>query len=264
VPATTGARRDVRLETGSAPVPERDLRFFAGADRLFLALVEDTAMVDRVRFESRLEVADTDAGDLMVSRALAAIQFASLPRVEFGARLGIAGLDRPDGFADESGLTDLDAWAKLYVGPRWMDHADFSVGAVATLPTGKEGTGEGFDAFRSKLFGAMRYRFESLTFSAHAGLRFNEDGEVGDVVLEGKTAGVLGAAVLYPATANLMLVGEALWEGERFDGGDADARLLAGVNWKVLPHGVVRLAVAGGVADGAPDTWFLAGYSIDF
>lgn len=264
VQATRGARRNVVVDLSAVANGERSPRRFPGSDRLFLSFVEDTAMVDRYRWEATLELSDSSAGDLRVSRALAAFQLGDLPRVEFGARMGLAGLDGARGVPDAAGPTDLDLWAKLFVGPRWSPHAEFSVGTLVTLPTGDEATGTSFDALRSKLFGSMRYHLPRFTLSAHAGLRFNEDSDLGRFGLDGRTAPALGVGILAPLRDTLTVVGEAVYEGERFDGGEADARLLAGVNWRPLPYGVVRIALAGGLTDGAPDSQLLLGFSIDF
>ena len=84
------------------------------------------------------------------------------------------------------------------------------------------------------------------------------------MILEGEVAPSVGFGLLYPVNDSLMVVGEATYEGKRFEGWDADARVLAGVNWKLLPHGVLRLAISGGITDGAPDSQLLAGCSFDF
>jgi len=77
-------------------------------------------------------------------------------------------------------------------------------------------------------------------------------------------APALGAAVIYPVQERLVVIGEAQYEGERFDGAGDDARILAGVNWKPIRQGSFRLALTGGLTDGAPDVQFLGSWAIDF
>jgi hypothetical protein len=132
------------------------------------------------------------------------------------------------------------------------------------MPTGNQDHGQSFDALRSKLFFAMRYTFSSFVLSANVGVRVNEDGELYGIPLEGQTAGSLGVAAIAPIGTKFAVVGELTYEGARFDGGEADSRLLAGLNWKALPWGVVRFAIGGGLTDGAPDAQFVAGWSFDF
>ena len=51
---------------------------------------------------------------------------------------------------------------------------------------------------------------------------------------------------------------------KQFENADSDSRLVAGVNWKPLAYGSFRLAASAGLADGAPDSQLLIGYSFDF
>ena len=110
----------------------------------------------------------------------------------------------------------------------------------------------------------MRWRFENVILAASVGVRFNENGEIAGVPLDGQVAGSASVAVIAPIGEGLALVGEAAYEGKRFDGSDADARLLGGVNWKLARMGTLRLAVAMGLADGAPDSQILAAYAFSF
>ncbi len=80
----------------------------------------------------------------------------------------------------------------------------------------------------------------------------------------GKTAPAAGVAVVHPLGDDMVLVGEAWFEGERFEGSDADTRLLGGVNWNLGVVGALRFALAGGLSDGAPDLQLLAGYAVHF
>jgi len=261
---TPGVRRDVVADVAALPAPLGERWPFPGADRLFISFVEDTSTVQRFRWESQFEVADQDAGSLLVARVLAAVQFYSIPDIEFGARLGYEGLNGSSGVPDGAGISDLDLWAKFHLGPRWLRNADFSFGGLVTLPTGSEDNGQSFDAMRSKLFFAMRYRFSSFMLAAHGGIWFNENGTLGGATLNGQTAPALGVAVLFPMSERLVVIGEAKFEGERFSGVGDDARLLGGVNWKPLPWGSFRLALSAGLTDGAPDAQFLGSWMINF
>ena len=187
-----------------------------------------------------------------------------IPRIEFGGRFGYAGLDSSSGLPGGAGATDLDLWAKFHLGPRWLRNADFSFGGLVTVPTGNEDNGQSFDALRSELFFAMRYRFSRFMLAAHGGVWFNENGTLGGATLDGQTAPALGVGIVAPMTERLVVIGELKYEGERFSGVGDDARLLGGVNWKPLPWGSFRLALSAGLADGAPDVQFLGAWMIDF
>jgi hypothetical protein len=60
---------------------------------------------------------------------------------------------------------------------------------------------------------------------------------------------------------NLTAIGEINYETERFRDAEADARILGGIDWAVVPRGVVRAALAGGLTDGAPNLQLIVGYA---
>ena len=262
--ASTGTQRDVVVDLAALAWTDHEDEFFAGGDRLFLSFVEDTAIAARYRFEAQFDYASMENADSLTSRFIVAAQTRAIPRIEFGGRFGYASLDGSSGVPSGSGATDLDAWAKFHLGPRWMRNADFAFGGLVTLPIGSEDTGQAFDALRSEMFFSMRYRFARFIFATHAGAWFNENGKLGNAVLDGTIAPALGAAVIYPVREKLIVIGEASFEGERFVGAGDDARLLGGVNWKPIRWGSFRLALSGGLTDGAPDVQFLGSWAMDF
>jgi hypothetical protein len=237
----------------------------SGTDRLFLAFVEDAAVVGNQWWEGQLEFTDGEAVDLLLARGVVAVQ--PWDNVELGARIGFGNSDTPAGVADGTGATDLDAWGKYYLG-KSDELTEFAVGGLLTVPTGDDGAGLGTDAFSVAAFGAMRHRFPRAILSIHAGLRFNGDGNIFSgasmIDLDGKTSPSFGVGLIYPRSDQVSFVGEAQFEGERFEGGDSDLRILGGVNWRVRNRGAVRGALAIGLTDGAPDAQFIAGYVFSF
>ena len=249
----------IAFESLASPEPRR----FAGADRLYLAFVEDVPHLEWLRFEANLGVAFFDAADAMGSEFLAAWAPRSLSRVELGARAGVVRVDFDSG-DEATGPTDLEAWARYHFGTRGARGIQLSAGALLTLPTGDEDTGSSFDALRSAWFVAGRLGVGQVTISAHAGLRFNEDAEIGSTRLDGVVAPFVGGAVLWPLREDLVLVSELRFEAKRFEGAEADARLLVGATWKRFEPGMFRFALATGLSDGAPDAQLLAGYAFVF
>jgi hypothetical protein len=261
-----GVHQQIRVEFPLG-AGRADVQRFPGGDRLYLSFVEDATVVARLRLEGQIDVQDYEQRDVIVARGVVAYQFASIEDVEFGARFGFGDVDAQGGFDGGSGATDLDLWAKLHLYTDTGRRPDLAFGGVITLPTGDSDSGLGFEALSSKLFLAARHSFRwfsSGVFAGHIGLRATENGEVAGIPVDGKTAGAAGLALIWPPTHNLTLIVEATYEGRRFEGGDADSRLLAGVNWKPLPIGSFRLAASTGLDDGAPDSQFVAGYSFDF
>jgi len=259
-----GAVRNLQLEIG---VPEADFEDplpFAGADRLFLQFVEDAPRLDGFRIDGLAGGLAFEDADVLLTELSAAASFATLPNVELGARVGFAGADLDAG-GDASGPTDLEAWARLWLGPRLARGARFSAGALATLPTGDAETGLSAEALRTKLFAAARWDAgPRVTVTGHLGVRFNEDADLGGAVLDGQVAPALGLGALVPLHERVVAVGELTWEGARFDGGDPDASALLGVNWAPLTRGMFRAAVSFGLTDAAPDSRLLAGYALTF
>ncbi|MCP3981480.1 MAG: hypothetical protein GY716_19450 [bacterium] len=233
----------------------------SNSDRLFNSFIEDAVIVDNQWWEGRLEYQDPEFADITVLNGLAA--FRPWKRIEVGARVGFGDSDVENSTLDGSGATDLDGWVKYFFGAS-EEGTEFAVGSVVTLPTGDDSAFLGADAFALSAFGTLRRQFNRVILSAHAGVQFNEDGQIGLVELEGETAPLGGVAVIWPTSDRLSLVGEATLRGERFEGQDSDVRILAGVNWRRFKRGILRGAVAFGLDDGAPDLQVIAGYAANF
>ena len=238
----------------------------SGSDRLFLAFIEDAGLVPNQWWEGRLEYldgsVDGSAVDAFLLRGVVAFQ--PWDRWELGARLGFGSTDTPPPLPDGNGATDFDLWGKYYLG-RTSDRTEFSAGGVLVIPTGDDAAGLGTDAFAFTAFGAMRQRFQRFILSIHLGAQFNGDGQIfRDATLEGKTAPILGAGVIFPTSDRISFVGELRYWGERFDGLESDTRILGGVNWRVQNRGMFRGALGVGLSDGAPDLQISGGYAFNF
>ena len=177
--------------------------------------------------------------------------------------MGFGTTDASSGLPDGSGATDLDLWGKWRVGSSSAD-TDISVGAELTVPTGDDTAGLGTDAFAVSLFGALRQQMQNSVLVAYAGVQFNDDGRMSGVRLKGRTAGLMGAAVMVPLANAITFVGEANLVTERFDDTDSDFAIRGGINWHVTDRGVVRTALEVGITDGAPDWQYFAGYAHTF
>jgi hypothetical protein len=232
------------------------------AGRLFLSFIEDAVVVDRQWWEGQLEYTDGDPIDSTVVRGVVALQ--PWKFVEVGGRVGFGNTDTESGLPDGTGGTDLDLWAKYYLGLDAKD-TEYVVGGVVTVPTGDDTAGLGNDAFGAAIFGSLRYTLPELVLAGHVGVRFNEDATLlGLEEREGEVSPMIGVGVIVPAAERIEIVGEADFEGERFDGADDDLRLLGGVNWSVTERGIVRGGLVFGLTDGAPDFQAIVGYAAQF
>jgi len=232
-------------------------------DRFYLSFVEDPTLAQRQWWEVRGEFADggdDNPVDTVLARFVVAIQ--PIKGLELGGDVGFGSTDAPPGFEDGTGATDLDFWGKWRFGT--SGDTSFAAGLVATIPTGDDSVGLGFDAFSLKGFGSVRHAFGKMVLVADAGVKLNEDGQVGGRDLDGKTSASIAGGVLFPISKSFSVLGEAYFETERFEQTDTDARLLGGLNWRPGSNGVVRGAVSFGLTDYAPDVEILAGYAFTF
>jgi len=244
-----------------AQTPTAQPQQMFGADRLFQAFVEDAAIVPTQWWEGQIVFFDgPDPLDSTVAMVVAAIQ----PRqgLEFGGRVGFGNTDAPASLPDGSGATDLDLWGKWHLGS--TTQSDFTVGLLLTIPTGDDTAGLGNDSFGAAIFGALRHGLNNAIFTAHAGLRFNEDGMILGIPLDGTTSGIVGVGIIVPLADRLSVVGEANVESERFEQLDSDFRLVGGVNWRTSNRGTLRGALTLGITDGAPDAQLILGYAAIF
>lgn len=231
-------------------------------DRLFASFIEDATIVDNQWWEGRLSYEDFDSFKVTTLRGYAAFQ--PWRDWEVGATVGFGDTDvSGSGSLDGNGATDLEAWGKYYLGIVG-DNAEFVVGGKATVPTGDDSVGLGYDAFALAGFGSMRYRLRNLVITADAGLQFNDDGRIFGVDLDGKTSPFVGGGVIVPLSDEVTFVGELRYAGKRFNGMDSEGTLLGGVNLRVFNRGMLRGAVGVGVSDGSPDLLVTAGYAANF
>ena len=231
-------------------------------DRLFLSFIEDTVLAERQWWEAQIEFVDGDVVDQTVVRGVAAFQPWS--RVGVGGRIGFGSTDAPAGIEDGSGATDLDLWAKYRFGDGSAS-TEFAVGGVATIPFGDDTAGLGFDAFSVSAFGALRHDLERGVLAAHAGVRFNGDGQIsGGPEMDGEVSAMIGGAWIVPLSDRFTVLGEIDFEDERFAGRDSDVRVLGGINWRIGRESLLRGAIALGLTDDAPDVQLILGYAATF
>jgi hypothetical protein len=249
----------------AAQAPAQTTPASSGAsDRLFQAFAEDSAVVRSQWWEGQFDFASYDSLDVTTANFVVAFQ--PIRDLEVGGRVGF-GSTSGDGLPDGTGATDADVWGKWHFGAGGGP-AEFSAGLLATIPTGDDTAGLGFDAFNLEAFGAMRYQMRGFTLAGHLGFRMNGDGQIfgsdPENQIDGKTSAILGGGVIYPLTKAISLVGELNYESERWEGFDSDVRVLGGINWGVTSRGMLRGAVSVGLSDGAPDRRFQVGYAYTF
>lgn len=182
------------------------------------------------------------------------VAFKIVNNVEGGLRFGFRDVN-PDPGAGESGLSDIDLFAK-YRFPGGKGRT--ALGILAKVPTADEEEGLGTGKSDFEVFGAWRADLEAVSIVANAGVRFN--GEPDPPVPPTDNSVFVGGALILPASATLSLILETTYETERFEGASYDARLWVGVQSRSRQG---RTGIRGGVAiplsDGAPDYEILLG-----
>jgi len=230
--------------------------------RLFLNFIEDATIVHRQWWEGQVEYSDSDPIDSILVRGIVAFQ--PIPSLEFGGRVGFGSTDTPAGIPEGTGATDLDAWGKYYFATP-AGATEFAAGGIATIPTGDDTAGLGYDAFSVGAFGSIRYNAKRFTLTGKVGIRMNGDGSIlGSPEANGDTSASAGAGVIWPWTNRLSFVGEANYEDGRFEGADSDSRALGGIHWQLADQGTLRAAVGFGLSDEAPDLQLIVGYAASF
>jgi hypothetical protein len=255
----TAATAVLAADPAAKPAPVYGL-----SDRLFLAFAQDAAIAPSQWWEGQLEYQNGSSGvpvDALIVRGVFAFQ--PVHNLEVGGSFGLGNSNASPPLTDGTGATDLNAYAK------WMfvnaaDHLDFSAGAVATVPTGDDTAGLGYNSFAFQAFGAMRYRMDGAIIGGHIGARYNGDGAFQGNDLNGKSSFELGVCALFPMANQVTLTAEAQIETSRFEGVDSTASLVGGVDWNAFKRGVFRAALAGGLTDATPNFRILLGYAYTF
>lgn len=230
-------------------------------DRLFQRPERDGAVVQKYWLDTAVTFQQWDFGrDDAEVWTFGPTFITSLPSnrsIELGGRVDLMNFD-PDGYGDESGLSDIDLWGKY----QFLTGKDYlvSAGLLLTLPTGSEkiihprASGE----VNVEMFAAGRYQVKpSLAAIAHVALRRNADMdiEVRNVKAEvdGELQMALGGGVIYEVTPELNLQGELNFATEAYDDFDSDIQLRVGADYEIKPDLLLRGGTSIGLDDGAPD-----------
>lgn len=187
------------------------------------------------------------------------IAFKVVRDVEAGLRFGWTDVN-PDSGPNESGLSDVDLYAKYRFGG---GRSRGAVGGLVKLPSADEDKGLGTGKRDFELFAAWRADLDAVSFSADAGYRFN--GNPDPPLPSAKDSYFVGGAFLLPASARLTFVIEGTFETGRYEGATHDSRLTLGFQRQNRKgRGGFRAAVALPLSDGAPDYQVFGGIFLTY
>jgi hypothetical protein len=233
-------------------------------DRLFLSFAQEAAIVPSQWWEGQIEYLNGSSNipyDALLFRGVVAFQ--PVKHLELGGNFGLGNTNADPGLPDGTGATDLDIYGK-YLFSNVSDSLDFAAGVLATVPTGDDTVGLGFNSFGTQVFGSMRYKMDSMTVGGNVGVRYNGGGSFMGVDLDGKTSFQLGVNALFPLANSVTMTAEAQVETERFDGMDSIAQLVGGIDWHAFQRGQLRASVSAGLTDATPNFTVLLGYAYAF
>jgi hypothetical protein len=187
------------------------------------------------------------------------VAFSAMDRLEMGGRLSYLSRTRSRGevlfgeklssSVDENGLGDLDLYAKLRFKstPR-----DWSAGLQIKVPAGDDQERLGSGRTDYGVFLATRRTFTRFAWIGNASVRFNGDARTPGGG-NGKTSGALGGGGLFKLSYSWSFMAETRYETRRYDGGEVDFRIAPSFDFRPTENLALRLGLAFGLAEGAPD-----------
>ena len=100
VRVAAGMNQEIRVPMSA--LKAAGVRRDPGESRLFLAFVEDSVLASKYRFDARFGLFGASAADLNLGTFSAAVQFDSIPRVEFGLAVGFGAIDSSSGGSESA------------------------------------------------------------------------------------------------------------------------------------------------------------------
>ncbi|MBU1172469.1 MAG: DUF3187 family protein [Proteobacteria bacterium] len=225
------------------------------------AVVSGHWLNGEIRYQ-KAELDDEDVNFITIGPTFAT-SLPNVDRLELGGRLWLMRADY-DNFESESGLGDMDLWAKYQLYNQ--NNLTISGGLLLTFPSGSDGivhknaSGE----LNMEVFGAARFNLSDIiAVIGHIGIRNNGDMEVdlenesnGNNVhgeLDGESQIEIGGGVIYQLQPNLCILGELNIASEAYDDSENDIEFTGGVEYILGPSMAVKGGMGFGLDDGAPD-----------
>jgi len=187
------------------------------------------------------------------------VAFSAMDKLEMGGRIAYLSRtrsrdqvlfgERLSSSIDENGLGDLDLYAKLRFR---TEPRDWSAGLLIKLPAGDERERLGSGSTDYGVFLATRRTFTRLAWIGNASVRFNGDARTPGGG-NGTTSGALGGGALFKLSYSWSFMAEARYETRRYDGGDVNFTIAPSFDFRPTENLALRLGLAFGLADGAPD-----------
>ena len=225
----------------------------------------DAALVRSTWLEARGDYADWGDGGKDVS-AMGVVAFNIKDTVELGGTFGYLDRDRSADqvlFGDRltsdisnNGFEDVNIYGKMVFGqPTWP----WAAGFLIKFPTADEKEFLGSGAADYQLFVANRLPRTKYVWIWNASVRFNGDPDISGAG-SGKTSVAAGGGIILRLSYSWSFLAESRYESRRYDGGDSYFSVMPTFDFRPTENIALRLGVAFGLADGAPNEDYSFGF----
>ncbi len=257
LPSTASAQQST---TTALPPITGDFRLMLLQD-----FVADAALVRSTWLEARGDYADWGDGGRDTS-AMGVVAFNVADKVELGGTFGYLDRDRSAGqvlFGERltsdisnNGFEDVNVYGKMVFG---KPTRPWAAGFVIEFPTADENEFLGSGAANYQLFVANRLPSTKSAWIWNASVGFNGDPDISGAG-SGKTSVGAGGGLILKLSYSWSFLAEARYESRRYDGGDSYFSVMPTFDFRPTENIALRLGVAFGLADGAPNVDYSFGF----
>ena len=248
-------------QTATTPAP------ITGDFRLMLLqdFIGDAALVRSTWLEARGDYADWGDGGHDTA-ALGIVAFSIADKVELGGNFGYLDRVRSEDQVlfgehlpsdiNNNGFADVNVYGKMVFG---KPTRPWAAGFLVEFPTADEGEFLGSGAANYQLFVANRRPSTKSAWIWNAAVRFNGDPDIPGAG-SGKTSVAAAGGLILKMSYSWTFMAEARYETRRYDGGNNYFAVMPTFDFRPTENIAVRLGVALGLADGAPNQEYSFGF----
>ena len=225
----------------------------------------DAALVRSTWLEVRGDYADWGDGGRDTS-VMGVVAFNVADKVELGGTFGYLDRDRSAGQVlygerltsdiSNNGFEDVNVYGKMVFG---KPTRPWAAGFVVQFPTADENEFLGSGAANYQLFVASRRPSTKSAWIWNASVVFNGDPDIPGAG-SGKTSVGAGGGIILKLSYSWSFLGEARYESQHYDGGDSYFSVMPTFDFRPTENIALRLGVAFGLADGAPNEDYSFGF----
>lgn len=227
--------------------------------------IGDAALVRSTWLEARADYADWGDGGRDTA-AMGIVAFNIADKVELGGNFGymdrvrsedqILFGERLNSDISNNGFSDVNVYGKMIWG---KPTHPWAAGFLVKFPTADENEFLGSGAADYQLFVASRRPSTKSAWIWNAAVRFNGDPDIAGAG-SGKTSVAAAGGLILKMSYSWTFMAEARYETRRYDGGNNYFALMPTFDFRPTENLALRLGVALGLADGAPNEEYSFGF----